>query len=222
MVVEVGVAPAGVGDATAAPRPHCQGHTGADGGGVGRFWSMTPECGRCGSKAIAHVNGLGRQCLMLRPGTRPGTRPGRGVSGGSRSGGRPSTSARRSGDDGTRRGRHDRHPVQARPAVGEGCGAGGDGVGSPAVAAWSAGVAGGPQGAHHSQADRGVCVVRIGDGARRAPPRQGATLLPSTRAVCVAKAFAPPCAALRAPAAHARRHDDVGVVVVEVVMMVVV
>ena len=25
---------------------------------------MTPECGRCGSRAIAHVNGVGRQCLM--------------------------------------------------------------------------------------------------------------------------------------------------------------
>ena len=25
---------------------------------------MTPECGRCGSKSIAHVNGVGRQCLM--------------------------------------------------------------------------------------------------------------------------------------------------------------
>ena len=25
---------------------------------------MTPECRRCGSKSIAHVNGVGRQCLM--------------------------------------------------------------------------------------------------------------------------------------------------------------
>ena len=25
---------------------------------------MTPECGRCGSKSNAHVNGVGRQCLM--------------------------------------------------------------------------------------------------------------------------------------------------------------
>ena len=64
MVVEVGVAPAGVGEATASPRQHCQGHTGAGGGGVGRVRSMTPECSRCGSKSIAHVNGVGRQCLM--------------------------------------------------------------------------------------------------------------------------------------------------------------
>ena len=25
---------------------------------------MTPKCGRCGSRSIAHVNGVGRQCLM--------------------------------------------------------------------------------------------------------------------------------------------------------------
>ena len=25
---------------------------------------MTPACGRCGARAIAHVNGVGRQCLM--------------------------------------------------------------------------------------------------------------------------------------------------------------
>ena len=25
---------------------------------------MTPACGRCGSRSIAHVNGVGRQCLM--------------------------------------------------------------------------------------------------------------------------------------------------------------
>ena len=25
---------------------------------------MTPTCGRCGSRAVAHINGVGRQCLM--------------------------------------------------------------------------------------------------------------------------------------------------------------
>ena len=57
-------------------------------------------------------------------------------------------------------------------------------------------------------------MVRDRDRARRAPLGQGATLLPSTRAVCVAMAFTPPCAALRPPTAHARRHDDVEEVVV--------
>ena len=97
---------------------------------------MTPACGRCGARAIAHVNGVGRQCLMCGEEHAQDDRGGAvAVEVDAESRPRP---GRRRKSDCAGGGEGAGAQVQAGAAVGADRRAAGDGLGSPAVASRSA------------------------------------------------------------------------------------
>ena len=138
---------------------------------------MTPACGRCGARAIAHVNGVGRQCLMCGEEHAQDDRGGAvAVEVDAESRPRP---GRRRKSDCAGGGEGAGAQVQAGAAVGADRRAAGDGLGSTAVASRSACTVGRSRGARRGQADHRVRPLRRNRVAGGAPQRKATTFLPA-------------------------------------------